>query len=251
MCTRACGGDACLLCPAQIGLLSFFSSAGDTPDDAVRLASKVRHIYPQAGRLLALDARHLLCGSRVCSQRGELAACPQVAIVTWLRHAALPWHDATPARRSPYRSCANAVTAAGDAVSRIVRGAVASSASNLDAVASSAGASGAASGATAGSSASGSVREERGPSASSGRAGQGASSSGRQQAAGGGGAAQGGGGAWEPVRQSYEELMRLRARELKAMLVERGVRCDDVFEKEDLARRLLERCGVASSTSYA
>lgn len=46
------------------------------------------------------------------------------------------------------------------------------------------------------------------------------------------------------VSLTYEELMGLRARELKAMLVERGIECGDCFEKEQLAARLVERCGV-------
>ncbi len=44
------------------------------------------------------------------------------------------------------------------------------------------------------------------------------------------------------MTQSYEQLMTLRAKELKAMLVDRGVDCSDCFEKADLARRILERC---------
>ncbi|KAJ9506829.1 hypothetical protein QJQ45_030403, partial [Haematococcus lacustris] len=40
---------------------------------------------------------------------------------------------------------------------------------------------------------------------------------------------------------SYEDLMQgYRAKELKAMLLERGIKCDDCFEKEQLARRLVE-----------
>lgn len=45
-----------------------------------------------------------------------------------------------------------------------------------------------------------------------------------------------------PITDSYEMLLRRRAKELKQMLVERGVDCSDCFEKEDLARRILERC---------
>ncbi len=36
--------------------------------------------------------------------------------------------------------------------------------------------------------------------------------------------------------------MGMRARELKAILVERGVDCSDCFEKQDLAKRIMERC---------
>lgn len=38
--------------------------------------------------------------------------------------------------------------------------------------------------------------------------------------------------------------MLLRAKELKRMLQERGVECADCFEKEDLARRIVERCSA-------
>ena len=41
---------------------------------------------------------------------------------------------------------------------------------------------------------------------------------------------------------SYEQLMQLRAKELKQMLTERGVDASDCFEKEQLARRIMERC---------
>ncbi|EFJ49604.1 hypothetical protein VOLCADRAFT_117050, partial [Volvox carteri f. nagariensis] len=40
---------------------------------------------------------------------------------------------------------------------------------------------------------------------------------------------------------TYEDLMRMRARELKAILVDLGVDCSDCFEKMDLANRIMER----------
>jgi hypothetical protein len=43
---------------------------------------------------------------------------------------------------------------------------------------------------------------------------------------------------------SYEQLMGLRVRELKKLLQESGVDSADCFEKEELARRVLERCRV-------
>ena len=43
-----------------------------------------------------------------------------------------------------------------------------------------------------------------------------------------------------PLTASYEELMALRAGALKRMLQERGVGCADCFDKEALARRLME-----------
>lgn len=44
------------------------------------------------------------------------------------------------------------------------------------------------------------------------------------------------------MTSSYEDLMKMRAKALKALLVERGVDCSDCFEKADLARRIVERC---------
>jgi hypothetical protein len=44
------------------------------------------------------------------------------------------------------------------------------------------------------------------------------------------------------VSTSYEELLALRASALKQMLKERGVACDDCFDKESLAKRVVERC---------
>ena len=42
-------------------------------------------------------------------------------------------------------------------------------------------------------------------------------------------------------RYSYNELMALRASEIKRILGEQGISCTDCFDKESLARRLLER----------
>ncbi|KAF5832425.1 Alpha/Beta hydrolase protein [Dunaliella salina] len=42
---------------------------------------------------------------------------------------------------------------------------------------------------------------------------------------------------------SREELLRLRARELKENLIAAGVKNDDCFEKEQLVQRVLEACG--------
>jgi hypothetical protein len=41
------------------------------------------------------------------------------------------------------------------------------------------------------------------------------------------------------VPSSYEQLMGMRVRDLKAMLAERGVDGSDCFEKSDLVRKLL------------
>lgn len=41
---------------------------------------------------------------------------------------------------------------------------------------------------------------------------------------------------------SEQELLKLRARELKDNLVKAGVKVDDCFEKEQLMRRVLEAC---------
>ncbi|GAX85766.1 hypothetical protein CEUSTIGMA_g13181.t1 [Chlamydomonas eustigma] len=44
------------------------------------------------------------------------------------------------------------------------------------------------------------------------------------------------------VKKSYEELLSMRASALKAILLERSIPCQDCFDKESLARRVLERC---------
>ena len=54
----------------------------------------------------------------------------------------------------------------------------------------------------------------------------------------------GGGAAGAAAALSYEQLMGLRVRELKQMLQESGVDSSDCFEKEELARRVVERCRV-------
>lgn len=46
----------------------------------------------------------------------------------------------------------------------------------------------------------------------------------------------------KPVQASYSQLMGMRAKELKRLLQEHGVDSSDCFEKEDLVRRVLERC---------
>lgn len=43
----------------------------------------------------------------------------------------------------------------------------------------------------------------------------------------------------KPVTLTYQQLLSLRAKELKGMLSERGIDSSDCFEKEELARRLL------------
>lgn len=67
-----------------------------------------------------------------------------------------------------------------------------------------------------------------------------------QQQVGGEGRGGGGAGAAKravpPVTQSYEELMRLGVKALKALLDERGVGHADCLEKGDLAKRVVERC---------
>jgi hypothetical protein len=55
-----------------------------------------------------------------------------------------------------------------------------------------------------------------------------------------------GGSAMPPVSTSYDDLLLLRAKELKLMLNERGIDSSDCFEKSDLARRIIERCSPAS-----
>lgn len=46
----------------------------------------------------------------------------------------------------------------------------------------------------------------------------------------------------KPVQASYEQLMGMRAGELKRLLQEHGVSHSDCFEKQELVVRILERC---------
>ncbi|KXZ49234.1 hypothetical protein GPECTOR_22g826 [Gonium pectorale] len=95
-------------------------------------------------------------------------------------------------------------------------------------------------------------REGGGPQDASASSGAGASQSAAAGSAAGGSsagstshAAGSGGSATGSQRSSvwkYDELMTKRAKELKAILVERGVDCSDCFEKADLAKRIMERC---------
>lgn len=49
------------------------------------------------------------------------------------------------------------------------------------------------------------------------------------------------------ITESYEELMGRSAKELKAMLTDRGLSTADCVEKGDLARKVVEQC---SRTTY-
>jgi predicted HTH domain antitoxin len=44
------------------------------------------------------------------------------------------------------------------------------------------------------------------------------------------------------VQASYHQLMAMRVGELKRLLQEHGVPSNDCYEKEELVRRVLERC---------
>jgi hypothetical protein len=50
----------------------------------------------------------------------------------------------------------------------------------------------------------------------------------------------------KPVQASYGQLMGMRVRELKRLLQEHGVDSSDCFEKEELVKRVLERCTLAA-----
>lgn len=65
----------------------------------------------------------------------------------------------------------------------------------------------------------------------------------RQQAA----AAGGGASRAKPVQANYGQLMGMRVKELKRLLQEHGVDSSDCFEKEELVRRVLERCTIAAA----
>lgn len=64
----------------------------------------------------------------------------------------------------------------------------------------------------------------------------------QQAAAAGGGAARA-----KPVQANYGQLMGMRVKELKRLLQEHGVDSSDCFEKEELVRRVLERCTTAAT----
>lgn len=46
----------------------------------------------------------------------------------------------------------------------------------------------------------------------------------------------------KPVQASYGQLMGMRVKELKRLLQEHGVDSSDCFEKEELVKRVLDRC---------
>jgi hypothetical protein len=50
----------------------------------------------------------------------------------------------------------------------------------------------------------------------------------------------------KPVQASYGQLMGMRVRELKRLLQEHGVDSADCFEKEELVRRVMERCTLSA-----
>lgn len=53
----------------------------------------------------------------------------------------------------------------------------------------------------------------------------------------------------KPVQASYGQLMAMRVKELKRLLQEHGVDSSDCFEKEELVKRVLERCTAAAQGS--
>jgi hypothetical protein len=88
---------------------------------------------------------------------------------------------------------------------------------------------------TAGTTAAAAVKDESVPSPSRSAAGAdatgqtAATSQSRQQRA-------------KPVQASYSQLMGMRVRELKRLLQEHGVDSSDCFEKDELVRRVLQKC---------
>jgi hypothetical protein len=50
----------------------------------------------------------------------------------------------------------------------------------------------------------------------------------------------------KPVQASYGQLMGMRVKELKRLLQEHGIDSSDCFEKEELVKRVLERCTVGA-----
>ncbi|KAL6759054.1 Alpha/Beta hydrolase protein [Haematococcus lacustris] len=186
----------------QVGLLSMFSQPGTTSDASVRAASKV-------------------------------------AMLTWLAHTTSPSMPPAAATAAGLQ-VTEAVAAASRQISQITFSQAKVTVQGLDQVAS-----------RQGSKAQSQQQQQQQQQAAGGgqriyqqqqqtqqqagdgvRAGARASS---QQSSGRSNQTSSGG------QLSYEDLMQgYRAKELKAMLLERGIKCDDCFEKEQLARRLVE-----------
>lgn len=50
----------------------------------------------------------------------------------------------------------------------------------------------------------------------------------------------------KPVQANYSQLMGMRVKELKRLLQEHGVDSSDCFEKEELVKRVLQRCTLSA-----
>ncbi|GBF91972.1 chlorophyllase [Raphidocelis subcapitata] len=198
----------------SLGLFSFFSGSGETRDEDVRLITQ-----------------------------SAVAAWSQIAVLPAAGLAAPPAAGAE-AELSRERA----------ALLRVAP--VSAVAFNLDALP--AGAGSAAGGSAAGS--------DRASSPRAGSAGAGGSRRASSDAGFGSGSGAGSGGYYSPragaasapppppppppppapplLRMTMDDLLQLRARELKSILVERGLDCTGLFEKEDLARAVYEACCV-------
>ncbi|MEW5313736.1 MAG: hypothetical protein WDW38_005277 [Sanguina aurantia] len=255
----------------QVGLLSLFSSAGPTSDDTVRRVSKAAML----AWCEAIIRPSLLSGSRPdpgAAQRtceDVASACQALApLKSNLRTAA--GQSSTSNSRSTTGSSNSSSRTSDTRPPRASSDSSSSSRGNSPSSSSSSwsrsGSSSGSSSAGAGSPSGGPAWSRSSPSESSGDA-QSSQSYGDFFGAGSGAGSSAGAGARGPasagaagpakacpgasragVRQvlseDYSVLKAKRAREIKAMLVERGIDCSDCFEKEDLLKRVLRDCVV-------
>ncbi|KAG2495081.1 hypothetical protein HYH03_006692 [Edaphochlamys debaryana] len=208
---------------AQVGLFSMFTKPGPTPDEAVRAASK--------GALAAWALELAVPLARGEQVNGQQAAQRLQQTSTALeRRAALTYtiKGFEALGGYTYSGAGGPHSGAGSSG--------AASASSGGRSSGSGACAGKASCATEGSRGASSASSSSYASSSGGRASSGSAAASSSSAS----ASSGGGGS----KYSYEQLMGMRAKELKAILVAARVDCSDCFEKEDLARRIMQRCNT-------
>ncbi|GLC36869.1 hypothetical protein PLESTB_000183900 [Pleodorina starrii] len=215
---------------AKVDLFTAFVQSGPTPDEAVRRVSKAALLAWALELAVPLARGDTVSGRQVTERLQQTAALLE-------RQAplacSLKGFDTLP---GPASSGA-AQTGAGAAAAAAAASGASSSASSSSSRSSSGGGGGSTAGAWGATSRAGSETQRTWTGTERGAA---SSASETASASSGGGGGRGAGGGRS--RWRTEELMAMRARELKAILLERGVDCSDCFEKADLARRIVERC---------
>ncbi|GFR47543.1 hypothetical protein Agub_g9265 [Astrephomene gubernaculifera] len=212
---------------ARVELLSMFVGSGSTPDEAVRRVSRAAMAVWARELAVPLARGEPVGGQQVTERlRQASAALEQLAPLSYsvkgFDHLGAPGSFTYGSSSRGDAGKRTSSSSGGDRDS--------SSSSSKDGSSSSESGSGAGGGAAA----AGAHEEGRSGATGSSFAGPSASAAAAGASGAGGGSRLGG---W-----SREQLQGMRARELKALLQERGVECSDCFEKEDLVRRILERC---------